>query len=533
MSRMVGGVKWSLVRVLVVTLLISAVWPLRGQLPTATLLGTVTDEQGAVVAGATVTARNTDTGLSRTLTTAADGTYRFNALPIGSYQLQATHEGFEAATRTGLTLTIAQEAVVNIQLRVGATSEKLVVTAEAPLVETTNATLGGVVTPERIEGLPLNGRNYLDLMNFQPGVTNVTAIQGSLTDSGGAEYVSNGATPRSNSILLDGAILQNGFGLNSASVSGSSLGLDGIKELKVITNLFSAEYGLTMGSQTVMASRSGTNQFHGDLFYDLRNSALDAKNFFDSGAKPEFQRNQFGAALGGPIKKDKTFFFAVFEGVRQNLGITDISQSDIPEAGCRGQAGAVITNVQCPQLGQVNSVTISPYTAGLLAMVPLPNLFVGQSVDPTTGLTSGDIFTYPHTQTTSENYGQLRVDQNFSDADSFFARYTVDNTVQNTPGAFPGILTSGYGRSQYATIAENHIFSPPSSTRPGCLLAARHFGTRPQEAPAGPVFQTTLMVPYRFRWSAPDRSSWEASEHQDGRTVQAFPSRHRIRTSLR
>jgi len=435
-------------------------WPALAQLPTATLLGTVTDEQGAVVAGADVTAKNTDTGLSRAATTDSSGTYRFNALPIGSYELQVTREGFQAETRTGLTLTIAQEAVVNIRLRVGATSEKLVVTAEAPLVETTNATLGGVVTPEKIEGLPLNGRNYLDLMTFQPGVTNVSAVQGSLTDTGGAEYVSNGATPRSNSILLDGAILQNGFGLNSASVSGSSLGLDGIKELKVITNLFSAEYGLTMGSQTVMASRSGTNRFHGDLFYDGRNSALDAKNFFDTGAKPEFQRHQYGGAFGGPIKKDKTFFFAVFEGVRQNLGITDLSQSDVPEAGCRGPANAVITNVQCPQLGPVASVTISPLTAGLLNMVPLPNVQVGQGVDPTTGLTSGDIFTYPHTQATHESYGQLRIDQNFSEADSFFGRYTVDDTVQNTPGAFPGILTTGYGRSQYATIAENHIFSP-------------------------------------------------------------------------
>lgn len=460
MSRTMCGATLRMVCALGLILMISAVQPARGQLPTATLLGTVTDEQGAVVAGASVVARNTDNGLSRKLMTDADGTYRFNALPIGNYQLQVTHEGFDAETRTGLTLTIAQEAVVNIRLRVGATTEKLVVTAEAPLVETTNATLGGVVTPEKIEGLPLNGRNYLDLMTFQPGVTNVTAVQGSLTDTGGAEYVSNGATPRSNSILLDGAILQNGFGLNSASVSGSSLGLDGIKELKVITNLFSAEYGLTMGSQTVMASKGGTNQLHGDLFYDGRNSALDAKNFFDTGAKPEFQRNQFGAALGGPIKKDKTFFFGVFEGVRQNLGITDITQNDLPEAGCRGPAGAVITNVQCPQLGPVSSVTISPFTAGLLAMVPLPNLQVGQGVDPITGLTSGDIFTYPHTQTTNENYGQLRIDQNFSDADSFFARYTVNDTVLNTPGAFPGILTTGYGRSQYVTIAENHIFTP-------------------------------------------------------------------------
>jgi hypothetical protein len=438
-----------------------AVWasPVMAQLPTATLLGTVTDPQGAVVAGASVTAKNTDNGLSRTFTTDGNGAYRFNALPIGNYELQITQPGFETETRAGLTLTIAQEAVVNISLRVGAASEKVVVTAEAPLVETTNATLGGVVTPEKIQGLPLNGRNYLDLMTFQPGVTNVSDVQGNLTDTGGAEYVSNGATPRSNSILLDGAILQNGFGLNSASVSGSSLGLDGIKELKVITNLFSAEYGLTMGSQTVIASKSGSNQFHGDIFYDGRNSALDARNFFDS-SKSKFQRHQYGGAVGGPIKKDKTFFFAVFEGIRQNFGIIDLSQSDVPEAGCRGPANAVITNGQCPQLGPVSSVTISPFTAGLLAMVPLPNLQVGQGIDPTTGQTAGDIFSYAHTQVTHESYGQMRVDHNFSNADSLFVRYTADDTVQNTPGAYPGILTTGSGRGQYVTLAENHIFSP-------------------------------------------------------------------------
>lgn len=442
-----------------IALAISGVRQVYGQLPTATLLGTVTDEQAAVVVGASVTATNSDTGFSRTLMTQADGSYRFNALPIGNYELQVSHAGFDTETRAGLTLTIAQEAVVNIRIRVGAATQKVVVTAEAPLVETTNATLGGVVSQEKIQDLPLNGRNYLDLMTFQPGVTNISSVQGSLTDTGGAEYVSNGATPRSNSILLDGAILQNGFGLNSASVSGSSLGLDGIKELKVITNLFSAEYGLTMGSQTVMASRGGTNQYHGDLFYDVRNSALDAKNFFDTGAKPDFQRHQFGGAFGGPIKKDKTFFFGVFEEIRQDLGLTDISQSDLPEAGCRGPANAVITNIQCPQLGPVSSVTISPLAAPLLVLVPLPNLQVGQGLDPTTGQTSGDIFTYPHTQTTHENYGQMRVDHNFSAADTFFARYTVDDTVQNTPGAFPGILTTGYGRAQYATAAESHLFS--------------------------------------------------------------------------
>ena len=433
--------------------------PAWAQLPTATVLGTITDQQDAVVVGAKVTAKNSETGLSRTITTGEDGSYRFNALSIGSYEIQVTAAGFETETRSGLTLTIAQEAVVNVKMRVGATTQAVTVSAEAPIVDTTNATLGGVVSEQKIQQLPLNGRNYLDLMSFQPGVTQVTGVQGNIYGNG-AEYVSNGATVRSNNVMLDGAILQNAIGVNSASVSGSSLGLDGIQEIKVITNMFTAEYGLTMGSQTVMASKAGTNQFHGDAFFEGRNSAFDARNFFDVGPKPEFQRDQFGGAFGGPIKKDKTFFWATFEGIRENLGQTDISNFDLPEAGCRGPAGAVITNVECPQLGPTPSVTISKYIAQLFPMIPLPNFQVGQGpYDPQSGNTPGDIFAFQHTQRTNENYGQMRVDYNFSAAHSLFVRYTIDDTQQNQPGSTPGLGTEFSGRGQFVTLAENHIFS--------------------------------------------------------------------------
>src|SRR5215472_15718335 len=272
--------------------------PLPAQLPTATLLGTVTDPQGAVVAGATVTARNTETGFSRNLTTGSDGAYRFNALPVGNYEVEVSHEGFNTETRKGLTLLVSQEIVVNMQLQVGAASQNIVVTEEVPLVETTNASLGSIVSQQQVSDLPLNGRNYLDLTLLQTGVLNVASEQGTPGGIGGAEFVSNGATPRSNNFMLDGAIVVNGFGLNPASASGSTLGADGIKELRVITNLFSAEYGPTMGSQTTMVSKGGTNQFHGDVFEYLRNGALDAKNFFATGPEPSFQRNQFGGSFG-------------------------------------------------------------------------------------------------------------------------------------------------------------------------------------------------------------------------------------------
>lgn len=449
--------------------------PLLAQLPTGTILGIVSDSSGAVIAGAMVTVNNVETGAARTLTTETDGSYRFNALPVGNYSIQASASGFETQTRRGVVLAVAQEAVINVTLSVGTQAQTVEVTAEVPQVDTTDASLGGVVTQEKIQNLPLNGRNYLDLMLFQPGVTRVVP-QTAIPTINGTEFVSNGATPRSNNFMLDGAILTNAGGANSGSVTGTSLGLDGIKEFKVITNLFSAEYPLSMGSQTVMVSRGGTNQFHGDAFEYVRNSALDASNFFDVNGKSALSRNQFGGSIGGPIQKNKTFFYGTYEGVLQTQGITDISQFDIPEAGCRGPANAVIWNGQgvqpsgslgpCPQLGSdpqgngSNFVTMNPFTAELLALVPLPNFEVGQGVDPVSGQTNGDIFTYPHNQTTREHYGQIRVDHTFSASDSFFGRYTVDDALQNTPGSFPGLLVTLQGRSQFVTLAEDHIFSP-------------------------------------------------------------------------
>lgn len=439
--------------------------PALAQLPTGTILGVVKDTSGALVAGATVTVRNLETGLSRTQRTEPDGSYRFPALPVGSYEVDVTHEGFQRETRTGLTLTVTQEAVVNITLRVGATSQQVLVTAEAPQVDTTSSSLGGLVSEQKMEELPLNGRNFLDLTMLQTGVSNISSQEtfatGQLAGVGGDIFTSNGAPTRGNNYMLDGAIMQNLWGLNPASVAQTELGVDGIKEYKTITSMFSAEYGLTMGSQTTLVSKNGTNQFHGDGFEFLRNSALDARNFFDAGAIPRFQQNQFGGAFGGPIKKDKTFFYAVYEGLRSNLGLTTVDI--VPDAACHGSAGAVVWNGSgtqpagsigpCTQLGadplgtgNSNSVTIAPVAVPLLGLLPNPNL-------------PNDQFTFAGSQRIGENYGQIRVDHNFSNSDTFFVRYTIDDTHLTKPLQFPAVNDRYYSRSQYLTLAENHIFS--------------------------------------------------------------------------
>jgi len=297
------------------------------QLPTGNILGTATDPTGRVVPSAKVTATEIDTGTIRTYTTGNDGFYRFSALPVGNYQLQVEARGFSKVVEKGIVLTVGQDAVINVVLKVGAATEQIEVTSEAPQVDTTTSSLGNLVSENTISDLPLNGRNYVDLSLLQPGVTQQTQ-EGKTQGIVGTMYSSNGASVRSNNIMLDGTPMINGAGMNSSSAGGTTLGLDGVKEYKIITNMFSAEYGLVGGSQTTISSKSGSNSLHGDVFDYLRNSSLDANNYFnltpllDEIHKriPAYRRNQFGGAVGGPFKKDKSFYFVNYEGLRELQG---------------------------------------------------------------------------------------------------------------------------------------------------------------------------------------------------------------------
>jgi len=409
------------------------------QLPTATILGTVRDSSGAVIPGADVAARNTETGQARMTVSAEDGSYRFNALLIGNYEVRAELPGFQSVVRSGLTLTVGQEAVVNFTLEPGSLQETISVTAEAPLVNTTSGTLGALVTEEKVADLPLNGRNYMDLTLMQPGIVQQTNKSGTGLGSAGTWYSSNGASLRSNNYLLDGAIMTNANAGTSASQDSSTLGVEGIREYRVVTNSFSAEYGLTSGSQVMIASKSGTNELHGSVFEYLRNSALDARNFFDYKSVasqrrlPLFVRNQFGGSLGGPLKKDKTFVFGVFEAVRQRLGVTIIDNVIPASAKVDGGVGGV------PQ--------IAPVIKPLLALFPDANL-------------PGNQFTYPASQPLSDNYGQVRVDQIFSSSDSLFVRHTISDTQVTDPLSYPQFRNVRSSRNQFATLSETHIFSP-------------------------------------------------------------------------
>jgi len=435
--------------------------PAAAQLPTGTILGVAKDTSGGVLPNTTVTIMNVDTGLKRIVTTAEDGSYRVPELSVGHYEVKGEHAGFKTETRKGITLEVTDQDVVNLIFEVGSTDQQVVVTEEASIVNTQNATLGGLVNETNIENLPLNGRNYVDLSLLQPGVSPDRNVR-----DAGTSFSVNGAPPRSNNFTLDGAILQNSTGRNpAAGESGDSLGVDGIKEYRIVTGIFQAEYGLAMGSQMVAVSKGGTNQFHGDVFEYFRNSKLDAKNFFDTGNIPEYQRNQFGGAFGGPIKKGKSFFFGVFEGLRENFGTTNLNL--VPSAGCHGNAGDTITLANCPDLtgitdstgNQIQSVTLSQYTAPFLALAPLPQS--PMTFNPDGSINNLATNEFGDHNRNGENYGQMRVDENFSTADSLFGRYTIDNAIQDqTVGDYSFFRQLPTARNQWITISENHIFSP-------------------------------------------------------------------------
>ncbi|OFW34684.1 MAG: hypothetical protein A3J28_02440 [Acidobacteria bacterium RIFCSPLOWO2_12_FULL_60_22] len=406
------------------------------QLPTATILGVVKDGTGAVVPGAGLTARSTETGQTRSAVSAGDGSYRFSGLPVGGYEVRVEQSGFQAAVRSGLTLTVAQEAVINFTLEVGAVTQTIAVTAEAPLVNTTSGSLGALVDERRVAELPLNGRNYIELTMLQPGVQQIAGPRQTLVQYGGW-FSSNGAPLTSNNYLLDGAPMIGMYGGSPASASGNTLGVEGIREYRVVTNSFPAEYGLTMGSQMVIVTKSGTNTFHGSLFEYLRNSALDARNFFNYKTAtsqrrlPAFTRNNFGGSLGGPVRRDKTFFHVAYEGLRERLGLSPVLNA-IP-------ATAKVNGSVVPQINPV----IKPF----LAHFADPNLPNNQ-------------YTFPYSQPTTENWGQVRGDQTISDKDTAFLRYTIYASNQLFVLNYPQFLRDRTSRDNFGTLSESHVFSP-------------------------------------------------------------------------
>jgi len=434
---------------LVLTLHVSLAW---AQVTTATILGTVQDDTGGVLPGVEITVTHLDTNTVRTSVTDDLGQFRVSQLSLGDFEVQAALAGFQTSIRRGLHLNLGQEAVVNITMNIGAITEEVIVTGAAPLVETTSSEVSSLIDDQQIRDLPLNGRSFTELAVLQPGVVTARAAGQSLIVGMGQKISVNGTRANASSFILDGTDINDSMGQAPGSVTGVVLGVETVREFKTLTSNFSAEYGRAAGGVISAVTKSGTNEFHGSLFEFHRNSAVDAKGYFDDD-KPHFVRNQFGAVVGGPIVKDSTFFLGSFEFLRNRQGQTT-SVVQVPDA--RAQLGFLplaevpgCTNV----VGTECNVGVHPEIRPYLDLFPLPN---GDA--NTDG--SGD-WTQVFTRVENEEYYMAKIDQMIGDSGSFFGRYTYQNAEALGPGAqVDNIDFLDQTRNQYITLEYKHVFSP-------------------------------------------------------------------------
>ena len=439
--------------------LLLVVVTMAAQLPTGTITGTVQDASGAAVPGATVTVRSVETGQTRTQVTNESGFYSALSLPVGQYEIRVEKNGFSTVERTGVSLVVGQQAVVNIAMEVGGVQQAVTVTGEAPLINTTAASTSGLVNEQQIKDLPLNGRSWDTLITLNPSTANFTSNQ-STTSTGkglGFNFSVSGNREDFNVFLMNGIEYT---GVSTADVmpggvSGLLLGVDAVREFNVQQNTYGAEYGKKSGAQVSVVTMSGSNSLHGDVFEFLRNDVFDAQNLFTApGApNPPFKRNQFGGALGGPIKKDKTFIFGSYEGFRQRLNQSNIAF--VPDTAVRN--GTFID----PATNKL--VVDAPGIPAYFALWPQPNgpVLLTTNVVTNSQVDSGSAVAFNNPLgSIREDFGNARIDQNFSSKDTLSGVYTIDDGYSLTPGSNPLTQTISILRAQVASISETHIFSP-------------------------------------------------------------------------
>src|SRR6202790_1677031 len=412
----------------------------QAQVAGGTITGTVGDSSGRVIANVAVSITNVATGINRTVTTNEDGLYIAPNLLPATYELTFTASGFRTDVRSGIELTVGATVTLNTTMQVGGTKETVQVQTEAPDVQLATSDISAVVNATTVRELPLNGRSWTDLATLQPGVNRIQTQPdfAAGTDRGnrgfGQQLTISGARPQQHNYRLDGISLNDYANGAPGSVLGGSLGVDAIQEFSVLTSNYSAEYGKTSGGVVNAITRSGTNGFHGSGYEFLRNSALDAKNFFEQDPtlpKASFKKNQFGGALGGPIIKNRTFFFADYEGVRQSKGIA----TKLPA-------------VPSPEFH--NDPTVDPAVHRYLALYPTP---------PSCG--GGDACPFVHIaqQVVTENFVTTRVDHKFSDKDSLFGTYLFDKTPYSSPDSFSNVELNTLSSRQIVAAEETHSFT--------------------------------------------------------------------------
>src|SRR6266853_3610241 len=419
-------------------------WTVKAQVAGGSITGTVRGESGAAMPGVHVSIADATSSAARTVTTDTEGFYNAPDLPPGNYEMSISAPGFVTQVLTTINVAAGAGRVLNVVLREGNPEQVVRTVAPPAQVSSASSTVSGNVSASTVRDTPLNGRDWAQLATLQAGVTGVqtgSATGGGNTERGfGAAISISGARPDQNSYRLDGISINDYSNGAPGSVLGDNLGIDAVEQVSVLGSNYPADYGRTSGGVINVVTRSGKNAFHGSLYEFLRNSALDARNFFDGPVIPSFKRNQFGGSGGAPIIKDRTFIFGDYEGLRQSLGVTSVNT--VPSVAAR--SGQLSTG----------NVSVDPAVARFLtAFYPLPN---GQT------LGAGDtaIFNFAAQEVTTENYFTIRVDHKLSDKDSLYGTFMRDNSKTIEPGTF-GELFSDIVSSRYVTtLHEQHIFTP-------------------------------------------------------------------------
>src|SRR6202171_2300111 len=419
------------------------------QVSGATLGGTVMDASGAVITNAKVSIKNTATDVTRNVTTDSSGAYSAPNLLPGPYEVTVEAPGFSTSVQTGLTLTVGATQPLNISLQVGRTTERFDVSATAPAVQVTSSIMSAEVDSTTVRELPLNGRDWTQLATLQPGVVSVR-VEAGPSNRGNRGYGTllsvSGHQPYENNYRVNGISINDYSNGSPGSVLGVNLGVDAIQEFSVLTSNYSAEYGRASGGVINGITKSGTNQFHGGVYWFLRSKVLDARNFFDTSLSP-FHRNQFGASGGGPIKKDKTFVFADYEGIRQDR--SDTFSNLVPSAAARAGMLCSTPDGTCTP----STITVNPKVVPYLAFYPLPNGGLVGNGDTGNFNTAGlDRLTV--------NYVTVRGDHRFSDKDSLAASWFFDKAPETQPDPLVDVLTENFTLRQMASLEETHVFSP-------------------------------------------------------------------------
>lgn len=423
----------------------------------ASLSGTVADESGAMVQSATITARSADLGFERTTTTDSTGHYELGSLGIGSYEIDVTRQGFKEEVRKGVQLVVGQEAVVDFQLHVGAAADHVTVEADVPMASATTADISGLVGGSQIRNLPLNGRSFDLLTMLNSGVVNFTAAKvggtGVSNSTNGNNFAVSGNRPQQNIFLLNGVEFTGAAenNMQPGGTSGQLMGVDAIEEFNILRDDYGVQYGKRPSAQVVLVTRRGSNRFDGSVYEYLRNNDLDAANYFDPGAAPGFQRNQFGVSAGGPIVKDKSFAFLNFEQLNQHLHQTGVDL--VPDSNMRNGylpcKSVTPAPSPCPSSG-----VVFVGTTPLISAWPVPS-----ATAPDFGGIS-EAFNTP-LQIIRDDFATVRADHVVSRADSLSAIYTIDDSADNTPTSTNLYSTDVESlREQVASLSETHVFSP-------------------------------------------------------------------------